>query len=371
MYSADHPAVARSMQQSWELLAPLLKSGPQFTFGFMHHRMLLNSRLVAAPNLTYLNAQFSKREIGTVCFQAGVTLKDFKSALDLLTTRPAVIAERGGIKSFLAATPVVGVRITPAAKPKEEDGDAVDVGMDMESYLTAQAILEPEHRLSTVALDMLLQAGGKKYSAEFADDPRELLEVADRATRTTLENPGGNLSELLVAMTQMLAGLKPDDLLAGVPPEKQEDLRGHPPGVMAAHLMEDAMAGWAAERLAVSAPSQGSGDWDQNVLQALLRGLKATHVAERLLQKLAQFVEQANLPKEVFERIRREVMWFTLAAGQKHVQFLRLERYTPEDFARLLQYLKEAMNEGRTDEASAVAQHYFKVLEETPPGDAR
>ena len=256
MYSVDHPAVARSMQQSWELLTPLLKSGPKFSFGFMHHRVLLNTRLVAAANLTYLDAQFSKREIGTVCFETAVTIKDFKGALDLLTTRPAVIAERGGIKSFLAATPLAGVRITPAAKPKEEeDGDAIDVGMDLESYLTAQAILEPE--VSTVALDMLLQAGGKKYPAEFAGDPRELLEVADRATRSTLENPGGNLSELLVAMTKMLAGLKPDDLLSGVSPEKQKDLRGHPAGDMAAYLMEDAMAGWAAERLAASAPSQG------------------------------------------------------------------------------------------------------------------
>jgi hypothetical protein len=206
-----------------------------------------------------------------------------------------------------------------------------------------------------------------KAAAGFAANPREVLEVADRATRSTVADPEGNLNELLSALTEMLAGLKPGELLSSVSPEKQEDLRGHPPGIMAAHLMEDAIAGWAAERLAASPPGEGTAGLGDEVLQALLRGLKATHVAERLLQKLALFVEQANLPKEVYERIRREVMWFTLPPEQKRAQIFRLQQYTPQDFARLVQYLKEAMTEGRVDEATGLAQHYFKVIEKAPP----
>jgi HEAT repeat protein len=366
MYSVDHPAAARSMQQSWDLLAPLLKLGPQFTFGFMNQRVLLNSSLVSTPNLAHLEVEFTKREIAAICFQHGVTIKDFKRMLALLTTRPTVIAERGGIKSLLAANPLEGIRITPAAKPKE-DGEMIDAGMDLESYLTAQAILGPENRSSSMALDMLLQAAGGKKTAGFPSGPRDVLEVADQATRATLADPEGNLAELLGALTQMLAGLRPDELLSGVPPEMQNDLRGHTPGVMAAHLMEDAMVGWAAERLAASPPSEGSGNLDDQVLQALLRGLKATHVAERLLQKLAQFVEQANLPKEVYERIRREVLWFTRSIEEKHAQILRLERYSAVDFARLLQFVKDAMTEGKVDEASAVTLHYFTVLEKASP----
>ena len=265
----------------------------------------------------------------------------------------------------------------PAAKQKE-DGDMIDVGMDMESYLTAQAILEPEGSSGgTMALDMLMEAAGAKRPQGFGGSPREVLEVADEAVRNTVADPEGNLSETLIAVTQMLSGMKSDSLLASLPPDKQADLRGHSPGVMAAHLMEDAVAGWAAERLGTGpgagggtdaggagGEGEGSGGNVQNdVLQALLRGLKATRVAERLLQKLAQFVENANLPKEVYERIRREVIWFTLPAEKKHAQLLSQERYTPQEFTRLVQYVQEAMNEGKTAESMEVAQHYFSACE--------
>ncbi|HMD83825.1 MAG TPA: hypothetical protein VKO18_03885 [Terriglobia bacterium] len=371
MYSVDHPAAGRSMQQSWDLLVPLLKQGRQFTFGFMNQRVLLNSSLVTQTNLTHLEVEFTKREIAAITFQAGVTLKDFKRALALLTTRAMVIAERGGIKKFLAANPIEGIRIAPAPKPKEE-GDTIEVGMDMESFLTAQAILGPEGASGSSALDLLLDAAGAGKPQGLGASPQELVAVADAATRNTIADPDGDVAELLMALTQMLSGWKPDLVVAALPPQKQADLHGHSPGVMSAHLMEDAIAGWAAERLssAAGAGGEGSGEGggsrgnvEKEVLQALLRGLKATRVAERLMQKLAQFVEQANLPAEVYERIHREVIWFTLPAEKKHAQLLRQGRTTPLDFARLVQYVQEAMSEGRISEATDIAQHYFSSWE--------
>jgi HEAT repeat protein len=164
----------------------------------------------------------------------------------------------------------------------------------------------------------------------------------------------------------MLGGLRLDYLVSSLPPGKQSDIQGHPPGVMAAHLMEDAIAGWTAERLTTTASQGGVQGVGQEVLHALLRGLKATRVAERLLQKLADFVKQANLPPEVYDRIRREVMWFTLPEKEKQSQLVRLERFTAQDFDRLLHYVQEAVNEGRFDEAAEIAQHYFAVLDKVP-----
>ena len=230
------------MQQCWDLLAPLLKQGGQFTFGFMNQRILLNSSLVSQSNLTHLEVEFTKREIGAITFQSGIALKDFKRALALLITRPQVIVERGGIKKFLAENPIEGVRVSPAAKPTEE-GDMIEVGMDMESYLTAQAILDPNAPSGTMALDLLLEAAGTRKLQGAAGGPRELITLADEAARNTVADPDGDLSQLLAAVAQMLSGMKPDSLLASLPPEKQDDLRGHSPGVMAAHLMEDAISG--------------------------------------------------------------------------------------------------------------------------------
>lgn len=368
------------MQQSWDLLVPLLKQGGQFTFGFSNQRLLLNTSLTSHTNLTHLEVEFTKREIAAITFQAGVDLKNFKRALALLTTRPTVIAERGGIKKFLDGNPIEGVYIRPALKRKEES-DMMEVGMDAESFLTAQAILGEEAPSSgAVALDQLLEAAGMKQPQGFSGGAGEMVALADEATRNTVADPDGNLTELLITVTQILSGMKPDSLLASVPPGKQADLRGHAPGVMAAHLMEDAIAGWAAERLGSGTGTEGPGgegtggtggeggpaNVETQVLQALLRGLKATRVAERLLQKLGQFVEQANLPKEIYERIRREVTWFTLPAEKKLAQLRSLERYSPQDFARLVQYVQEAMSEGRVNDASEATQHFFATWQKAP-----
>jgi hypothetical protein len=390
MYSVDHPAAGRSMQQTWDLLAPLLKLGSQFTFGFMNQRVLLNSSLISHSNLTHLELEFTKREIGAITLQAGVTLKEFKRALALLTTRPAVIAERGGIKKFIAANPIDGVRIAPALKPKE-DGEVIEMGMDMDSFLTAQALLGPAGGTGPSPVDVLMEAAGApRLPGAGAANPRELVAMADAATRNTVADPDGDVGQLMIALTQMLSGLKPDSVLASLPPQKQADLSGHSPGVMSAHLMEDAIAGWAAERLGgavatgtggAGAGGTGTGDGkggtgggsgeaqnalekvEKEVLQALLRGLKATRVAERLLQKLAQFVEQANLPKEVFERIRREVMWFTLPPEEKQTQLLKQAQHDPKEFGRLVQYVQGAVSEGQFGEAMEISQGYFSSWE--------
>jgi hypothetical protein len=405
MYSVDHPAAGRAVQQCWDLLVPLLKAGGPFTFGFMNQRILLNTSLATQTNITHLEVEFIKREIGAITFQPGVELKDFKRALALLTTRPTVIAERGGIQKFLAANPLEGVRITPAPKPKEEDSDMIEVGGDIESLLTGQAAPPSDAHAATMALDMLLEAAGLQKPQGLVGSPRELVEVAEEAARNTIADPDGNVSELLIAMTQMLSAMKPDSLLSSLPPEKQADLRGHSPGVMAAHLMEDAIAGWATDRLRAAAGAGGAGgaggvggaggaggiggasgaggtdgvggagsevakgsqgSAEGEVLQIMLRGLKATRVPDRLLQKLAQYVEQANLPPETFERIRREVTWFTLPAEKKHAQILSQERYTPAEFTRLVQFVQQAMSEGRTSQAAEVAQHYFSTWEKAP-----
>lgn len=365
MYSVDHPAAGKAIQQSYDLLSELLKLGKQFTFGFVNERLLLNSTLISQNALTHLQVAFSKREIGAVSFQAGMTLKDFKRALSLLATRPTVIAERGGIRKFLAENPIPGIRIMPAAKP-EKEGDTIDIGMDIGSYMTAQAILGQEGSSGTMALDMLLQAAGVAQPQGFASTPRDVLEMANEATRNTLADPEGNLSELLAALTQMLAGMRLDHVVSSLPPEKQSEIKGHAPGEMATHLMEDAIAGWTAERLTTTATQEGVPVVGEEVLQGLLRGLKATRVAERLLQKLGDFVQQAHLPPEVYDRIRREVLWFTLPEKEKQAYLVRLERFTALDFDRLLHYIQEAVGEGRFDEAAEIAQRYFAVLDKMP-----
>ncbi len=375
MYSVDHPAAEKSVQHSWNLLAPLLKQTGQFKFGFMNQRVLLNSSLATQSNITHLEVEFAKREIAAVTFQAGVTLKDYKRALAVLSTRPAVIQERGGIQKFLAANPIENVKISPAVKPKEDESGMIEVGMDMDSLLTAKAILAPESGVGAAALDMLMEAAGVKKTQGVGENPQELAALAALATHNTVANPEGDLTDMLAAMTQLLSGMSPDSLLASLPQEKQAKLRGQPMNEVATDLMEDAIAGWATQRLETAAKVGSSGIAigpgsasvvDRDVLQGLMRGLKATRIAERLLNKLGQFIEQANLPKEVYERIRREVVWFTHSPENKYSQLLSLQRFTPQDFNRLVQFVQEAMGEGKVSEATEASMHYFSTWEKAP-----
>jgi len=94
--------------------------------------------------------------------------------------------------------------------------------------------------------------------------------------------------------------------------------------------------------------------------------VRATRDPDRLLQKLAHSIERADLSKEVYERVRREVAWLTLPAERKRAQLLSLGEYTPLEFSRLVQCVQEAMSEGRFAEVAELAQHYFSTWEKAP-----
>jgi len=202
MYSVDHPAASRSMQQSLDRLLPFLKEGQPFTIGFMNDRLLLNRTLVTQTNLTHLQVELAKRQIAAITFQPGVTLKEFQRAVAVLTLRPALIAERGGIANYLAANPIEGIRIIPAAKPRGDD-EMLDVGTDIESYLAGQSRHRPESVSTATGLETLRAAARAKDPNRFGGTPREVLNLADEATRHVLADPEGSALGALRAVSKL------------------------------------------------------------------------------------------------------------------------------------------------------------------------
>ena len=94
-----------------------------------------------------------------------------------LTLRPAVIAERGGIRKYLAGNPIEGIRIIPAAPPRGDD-DTLDVGTDIESYLAGHPPQRPESGGSATGLETLLAAARAKDPNGFGGNAREVLSLA-------------------------------------------------------------------------------------------------------------------------------------------------------------------------------------------------
>lgn len=89
-------------------------------------------------------------------------------------------------------------------------------------------------------------------------------------------------------------------------------------------------------------------------------------MAERLLRKLGDLIQQSKLPEEVGERIRQELTWASLSLGEKRTRLLALKQFTDQEFGHLIQYVEETGRGGDVEGATEVAEHYLSMLEKAP-----
>jgi hypothetical protein len=360
LYSMNHPAAEKVTAEIYASFNKLVKQTQQFTFGFLNKRVLLNELLTDDDSLSSLQAEFYRRGIGAVTICAGITLDEFRRGLAILCTRPKLIEERGGIKSFLQQNRIEGMRILPAVMP--ETGDTV-LQMDPESYLLAQESLGTGAGAGWRGLASLMRTVDMEQPESYAVGAKETLELVRQATQAALGATGVDPSEAMRALVLLLEEATPAYLLSALPPEKQSELAGCSAEDVARSLMEDVTVDLAVKRLADNpAASQTTGVQD-SAMRILRRGLEVTRVAERLLQKLSRVSEEAHLPAEVFDQIRQEIMWAQLDLQQKHAQLMRVARFDDQDFSRLLSYVQEAINAGSIREVTEVVEHYLGFLD--------
>jgi hypothetical protein len=368
MYSVEHPAIERGLQQAFASLNALVKQAGQFTIGFVNHRLLVGSILTDDESLAQLEAEFTRRGIGTVTFAAGISQRDFRRALAALSTRPQSIEEAGGIQKLLSRDPVNGLRIQPARKPSEEED--IVLPMDAESYHLAQEFLGPGGTTGMLGggrgLDLLCQAAGLERPGGVGG-AEVVLEVAARAVQAALEDGEKDPRAILQALALWLEEMTPAVFLAGLPAEPQGVLRGRPAEEIATELVEDAAARWSAHRLAERPADVPAGVAEEEVARLLMRGLRATQVAERLLRKLGRFLQEAGLPPEVFERLRQSLEWHALSSEEQRERLLQARRFTETEFHRLVTYVRERIEEDRHADAIEVAAHYWDCVFASPP----
>jgi HEAT repeat protein len=363
MYTEDHPAAEKALQQSFTSLNNLVKQMPQFTFGFLNQRVLINNILTEDVVLGQLEVEFGKRGIATITFSTGISLRDFKRAVSLLATKPKLIEEQGGIKNFLDHNVIGGVRVLPA---KTLGGEDRMLAMDAESYLIAEGLLGPQVGTGTQGLEDFLQTVGVERPAGFTGSPTETLELANQAAQKALTDASANPREVVTNLARILEELSPKDLLASLPAAQKLESAGHSANDVAAELLEDASARWAARRLAAAPDGWEDPALEEDVVRVLLRGLETTRMADRLMHKLAMYLEEANLPPEAYDRLRAGLMWSGLSQEEKYAKLVQLDRYNTQEFRRLVNYLKELLGEGKVDRAIQLATHYFAFLDRAP-----
>ena len=368
LYSAEHSAAEGPLQQTYASLNPLLKETRRFTLGFLNQRVLLNNILTSDNSLAPMEVEFSKRGIAAVCFSAGISFKEFRRGLGLLCTKPEAIVQNGGIKALLERNPIEGMQVLPAGKPGGKNEDTV-LEMDAQSYLMAQAILPPQPGAGVpgLGLEMLLRPAGMERPPGFAGSAGEIFELATQAIQAAWVDPERNPGEAVLALTRLLEEVTPDYLTSLLPAAKQNELRGRSPQEVASELAEDMAVEWSMQRLSAAPEGAAGRAAEEEVIRVLTRAMRTTQMAQSFLQKLSQFFEAANLPAEVTDRIRNELMWFSLSPEEKHAQFLSLQRFNDQQFHHLVHYAEEMRNEEKFSAATEVAGHYFTVLEAAPP----
>lgn len=293
MYSADHPAVERATQHAYDCLGGLLQYMPQLIFGFMNGRLLLNDLLTSEPTLRLLDAEFARRSIAAVTFMTGISLAEFGQALRILATKPREIEEAGGLKPFLEAHPLGGVRI--ASAKKAEDGDTI-LGMDTESYLMAGDDIPSQDSKSGKAIDVLLHCAQVERAFSAPPSGTEILELAAKAAETAFLDQATDPKEIAGALARVLEEVTPERFLSALPAGKQSELRGRPVDDLAADVMEDVTVGWVTKRLAAAHQNALTPAAEEEALRVMMVGLNMTRMVDRLLQKLARMLEEAGLP---------------------------------------------------------------------------
>jgi HEAT repeat protein len=364
MYSVDHPAAGKALQQAYDTLNTLLQLSPQFTFGYTDHRILLNDLLTDDPILVQLESEFTRRGIAAITFLGGISLVEFKQALTILATRSKDIEAKGGITPYLAEHPLSHARVVPAKK--QEDGDT-QLDTDAESFLLGEKSQAGQGPGGMSGMDALLRFAQTEGEADALQKGTDILEMAGKATEAALLGQSTDPQEVVGTLARLLEEVTPDQFLSALPTNKQSLLRGQSAENIASDVVEDVTVRLVSNRLAAAPPGPEAVEAESEAIRVMTVGLSMTSMSDRLLEKLARALNEANLPPEVLQRIRQSLAWNGLSQEAKREELLKATEYDAQRFKRLLDYVKECLQARKYDEAVQVATPYFNFLDSPSP----
>ena len=361
MYSVDHPAAGKAVEQAYDALHNLLQLAPQFTFGFSDHRVLLNDLLTDDPLLGQLQGEFARRGIAALTFLGGIGLAEFRQALRVLTAKPKAIEAMGGIVGFLAAHPIGGTRVMPV---KKQDGGDTVLETDAESFLMGDQAPGSQGLGGGSGLDALFRfAQLERASSDALPDGKEILALAGKATEAALLQQTADPRAVVDALAQLLRQIPPEHLLSALPIGKQAELHGRSAEDIAANVVEDATVAWVARHLAAAPAGPSAAAAEGEAIRVMMVCVSMTQMADRALEKLARTLEEAHLPADTYRRIRQGVLWGGLSETERRERLLQATEYDDQEFQGLLDYVTECLGARKYDAAVEIAGHYFRFLD--------
>jgi hypothetical protein len=349
IYSVDHAGASRPVQQSFDLLNSFLKRTGKLTLGFMGTRVRLNGTLTADIGLAHLEKEFLKRTIKSVSFEIGITMARYKQAIAILATPVETIERQGGLDSFLEHNRLESFRVSPLRLDDDSDSTRDDDKL-RHSYVEAVALLMDSTGLETRPQ---LTGGG----------PSEIMRLIGPTVEAALVGDRGDPDKCSSALAHVLRAIPVDYATLGFPAVRQQELSALPPEELAGELIGDTTLRWATKHISATQEGTPNSEVAQDeVVRVVLRCMKATNVAQRLSNKLAQAVSDKLLPQSVYDRIQDETRWAALSAAQKQERLLKIARFNATEFRRLKDLIQELLTKERTDIATKLADRYFETL---------
>jgi HEAT repeat protein len=190
------------------------------------------------------------------------------------------------------------------------------------------------------------------------------LELVETSVQRSLIEERGNPQKSYMSLARILRSTGADKILSYFPPERRQELTSLPPEQLAAEYIEDTAFQLAGAKLQSSDGHSQKLVIEEDVVRVLVRSLQATHMADRLAQKLTQFIQDYAVPQHLQERIREELRWSSLGSVKKYDRLMSLKHYSSLEFRRVIELLKELVKLREMDRATALASHYFEFLDD-------
>src|SRR5258708_925447 len=213
----------------------------------------------------------------------------------------------------------------------------------------------------------MLTAGGAgfgKGGGSWSSGQGSFIDLVEASVHRSLLDDKSNPHRSYVSLARILRNMGVDKVLGHFPADRREELASLPPEQLAAEYIEDTALQIAGAKLKSSGGESNKILIEEEVVSVLARSLQATQMADRLAQKLAKFIQDFAVPPHIQERIQQELHWTSLNLIKKYARLIEIKHYSPIEFRRLLDLLKELIAHRENDRAAELASHYFEFLDE-------
>ena len=197
-----------------------------------------------------------------------------------------------------------------------------------------------------------------------AQGPASFIELMEASVQRSLLEERGDPARSYASLARILRNTGVDKILEKFSPERREEVSTLPPEQLAAEYIEDTALQLAGMKITSATDDAQKMKVGEDVVYLLARSLQATHMADRMAQKLTKFIQDYAVPPHIQEKIREELQWTALSDAKKYARLLELKRFSNIEFRRLLEVVKELLTQREMDKATALAVHYFDFLDE-------